>query len=149
MTTHAMVTFRLHRSAVVLVAVLALVFAVLLFVAGYFTAVLRRPSTTAQKAVVVQAAAPPSVAAPAASAPTVTIRAGTFSTEDDAKALVQRLAPSQLPMQIVPLTMANGSLLHMVLAGNYANRDDAARAAARLSEEYSLETAVIPMPATQ
>lgn len=149
MTTHAMVTFRLHRSAVFLVAVLALVFALLIFVAGYFTAVLRTPSASAKRAVVVQAAASAKAVVPTAAATPVTIRAGTFSSEAEAKALVQRLAPSKLPTQIVPLTLDNGSVLNMVLVGNYPKRDDAARAAATLSEEYSLDTAVIPVPAAQ
>ncbi|HEX7807194.1 MAG TPA: SPOR domain-containing protein [Thermoanaerobaculia bacterium] len=149
MTTHAMVTFRLHRSGVILVAILAVVFAMLIFVAGYFTAVLRRAPEAPRRAAIVKAAAPAKVAAQAPAIPTVTIRAGAFNTEDEAKALVQRLAPSKLPAQIAPLTMDNGSILNMVLIGNYANRDEAARVAAELSEEYSLDTAVIPVPESQ
>jgi len=145
MTKHTMVTLRLHRSAVILIIVFALIFAILIFVAGYLSGgkrVAKPAAATAaapQKHVALEARAVP------AAQPTVTIRVGMFTTEAEAKALVQRLAAEKIAASIRPLPMDNGATLYLVMTGRYATREEAASAASKLAEELGVETAVMPI----
>jgi len=161
LTKHAMVTLRLHRSAVILMIVLSVVFAILIFVLGWVLASARAPKVALTKP---QIAAPkvPQLKAPPAPAVTSTVprgvivadkppqqmlavRVGMFTAEEDAKALVQRLAAAKIAASILPMPTDDGPTLFLVLVGRYANRRDAASAATWLSREQGVDTAVMPV----
>jgi cell division septation protein DedD len=155
-----MVTLRLHRSAVILMIVLSVVFAILIFVLGWVFASARAPKVALTKP---QIAAPkvPQLKAPT---PAVTstvprgvivadkppqqmlaVRVGMFTAEEDAKALVQRLAAAKIAASILPMPTDDGPTLYLVLVGRYTNRRDAASAATWLSREQGVDTAVMPV----
>lgn len=159
-----MVTMRLHRSGVMLVIVFALLIAILIFAAGYLVGMSRGVKIALAKPAVPKIATPklptaklPTAKLPAAQAaapatetapppPTLAIRAGVFPVEDEAKALVQRLALSKLEATVLPVATESGPTLYMVLVGRYASRAEAAAAAAELGRRQGLDTAVVPLP---
>jgi len=140
---HSMVTFRLHRTAVIFMIIGAIFAAVLIFAAGYFLAMRRRGS------VPIPVAAPQAAAATATSPPPppsdlLAVRVAIFESEDEAKALAQQLAARKLATAIVPVTTTGGIKLYTVQVGQYTTRGDAAAAAASLAEEPGLHPAVVP-----
>jgi cell division septation protein DedD len=163
-----MVTMRLHRKGVILAIVFALVFAILIFAVGYMTG-MSRGMKIALKAPAVPKIAVPKVVVPklpSATATTATatagqdarpvaggtpavrvaIRVGVFPAEEDAKALVQRLAASKVTATISPMPTDAGPTLYLVLVGRYTSRREAAAAAAELERNEGLDTAVVPVP---
>jgi septal ring-binding cell division protein DamX len=59
---------------------------------------------------------------------------------------VQRLAVSKLEATVLPVATESGPTLYIVLVGRYANRAEAAAAAAELGRRQGLDTAVVPLP---
>ena len=148
MTKHAMVTFRLHRSGVILTVILAFLFAILIFVAGYVASNLLRKSPVAPKPVAA-AAKPQAPAAPAPSKETAaswTVRLGVFGTEEEAKSLAARIVKSKLETTLTNDITADGTKLYIVTAGHYAKHDEAIAAAAKIDADYGLNSAIIPAP---
>lgn len=180
-----MVTFRLHRKGVVLLLVGAVLVGVLLFAAGYLTALRRSraneavPSQAALPKASVPRLAPPVVAAPKVTAPRIAVpsaalpraasaspapkesqetphisdeafalRVGAFEDEADAKAFVEALTARGHQPVVVPVTTQSGVVLQTVLIGRYADRDEAAAAAAELKEKEELSSAVVPASRT-
>lgn len=140
---------RLHRSGVVLVIVFALLLAILIFAAGYLVGMSRGVKIALAKPAVPKVATPkvPVAKAPAiAATPTLTIRAGVFPVEEEAKALAQRLSLLKLEATVLPVATDSGPTLYMVLVGRYADRAEAAAAAAELERRQGLDTAVVPLP---
>jgi len=147
-TKHQMVTMRLHRNGVILAVLLALVMAILIFAAGYLTATIVRKPEVRRVVVNAPAAAPAKPAAkPAKTTTPVTIRAGAFATEDEAKALVQKLAANQFESRIVSSETEEGTALFLVLVGSYATRDEAMRDMSRMEQNVGINAAIIPAPA--
>jgi cell division septation protein DedD len=146
---HRMVTMRLHRNGVILAAVLGLLFAILVFVAGYLTAranpiAVRTATTAAPPQTTAQA--PPAATQTEPPPATLTVRVGAFPDEADAKALAAKLAAGKIETKITPLQMAEGATLHLVIFGHYATREEAVAAAARVEEAHDVAAAVIPIP---
>jgi cell division septation protein DedD len=140
---HSMVTFRLHRTAVIFMIVGAVFAAVLIFVAGYFLAMRGRGSGPVP--VSVPPAAPTKSAPPPPPKPDLlAVRVGVFDSEDEAKVLAQQLAARKLETAIVPITTTGGVKLFTVQVGQYATRAEAAAAASSLAEEPGLQPAVVP-----
>jgi cell division septation protein DedD len=140
---HSMVTFRLHRTAVIFIIIGSLLAAVLIFAGGYFLGMRRRDVPSAP----IAAAAPPPAAATAAPAPKadfLSVRVGMFDSEEEAKALAQRLASRKLDAVVVPMTTSEGVKLFTVEVGQYTTRVAAAAAAASLKDDEGLQGAVVP-----
>ncbi|MEA2342940.1 MAG: hypothetical protein QOF63_1109 [Thermoanaerobaculia bacterium] len=141
---HSMVTFRLHRTAVIFIIIGSLLAALLIFAGGYVLGMRRRPVPPAAPAVAT-AAPPPAVATvPAAKGEVLAVRAGIFDSEEEAKALAQRLAARKLDAAVVPLTTSGGVKLFTVEVGQYTTRAAAAAAAASLKDDEGLQGAVVP-----
>lgn len=152
---HAMITFRLHRKGVVLVAVGAVLLGVLLFAAGYLTA--RRTAAPPVPTPVPKPAAAPapkkekpdkqeSAAKPHIEDEAFTLRVGAFADEADAKAFVQEMTARGHPSVVVPWTAQSGIVLHTVTTGRYDGRDEAASAAGELKRKEGISSAVVPAP---
>lgn len=155
---HTMVTFRLHRSGVVLLVVFALVLAVLIYAAGYMTAVFTRgsvprPAVPSAK-VPASAAVPPIARTPAApksaqkSVPSepLTLRIAVHTSEEDAKAQVATLAAQGLQPAIVQAATTSGVTLHTVVVGRYETREAANAAAVQLQRRLGFLPVIIPAP---
>lgn len=148
---HSMITLRLHRKGVVLVAVGAVLLGVLLFAAGYLTA-----QRVAAPPVPKPAAAPApkkekpdkqeSAAKPHIEDEAFTLRVGAFADEADAKAFVQEMTARGHPSVVVPWTSRSGFVLHTVTTGRYNGRDEAASAAGELKRKEGISSAVVPAP---
>jgi cell division septation protein DedD len=141
---HSMVTFRLHRTAVIFIIIGSLLAALLIFAGGYFLAMRRRPDVPTAP---IAAAAPAPAVATAPPAPKVdllAVRVGIFDSEDEAKALAQRLAARKLDAIVVPMTTSEGVKLFTVEVGQYTTRDAAAAAATSLKDDEGLQGAVVP-----
>lgn len=145
---HAMITWRLHRKGAVLVALGAVLMGFLMFAAGYLAA-LRRCAPPAPQGI----AAPPqkedktekqeSPEKPHIEDEAFTLRVGAFADEADAEASVQELrARGHKP--VLAAVAQNGIVLHLVLIGRYAGRDEAASAAAELKRKEGILSAVVP-----
>ncbi|MBV8545203.1 MAG: SPOR domain-containing protein [Acidobacteria bacterium] len=142
---HSMVTFRLHRTAVIFIIIGSLLAALLIFAAGYVLAMRRRPVVAAVPAVAASAPAPPVAAAqPAPKVEMLAVRVGIFDSEDDAKTLAQQLAARKLDAVVVPLTTSGGVKLFTVEVGQYLTRAAAAAAASALADDEHLQGAVVP-----
>jgi cell division septation protein DedD len=142
---HSMVTFRLHRTAVIFIIIGSLLAALLIFAGGYVLAMRRRPAVAAAPAVGTVAPAPVvATAPPAPKGDILSVRVGIFDSEDEAKALTQRLAARKLDAAVVPLTTSGGVKLFTVEVGQYATRAAAAAAASSLAEQEGLQGAVVP-----
>jgi cell division septation protein DedD len=173
-----MVTFSLHRTGVVLLALGALLLGGLLYLAGCLVGQRRAaaapgvPQALPARLPKAPAVHPPAVKAPgipgapamagAPAAPTLpgapgatgaaavaaaprtfALRAGAFTNEAAAKALVQDLAGRGLKASVVAVPTSSGAVLHTVLAGSYASRRAAAVAAAELARRQGLSAAVV------
>src|SRR5947209_14243427 len=138
---HSMVTFRLHRTAVIFIIIGSLLAAVLIFAGGYFLGMRRRDVPLAP----IAAAAPATAVATAPPAPKpdlLSVRVGMFDSEEDAKALAQRLASQKLDAAVVPMTTAEGVKLFTVEVGQYTTRAAAAAAAKSIKDDEGLQGAV-------
>lgn len=161
---HTMVTFRLHKTGVLLVIGGALLLGVLIFAAGYLAAARRGPAlpkvpqlpaaaalplpATAPPPSPSSAAVPPAAAAassPAApAAESFTLRVAAFATEQEAKASADGLAARGFQASVVPVPTGGATVLYTVRVGSYSTRAAAAAMADRLSKEHAIEAAVIP-----
>jgi cell division septation protein DedD len=164
MTKHTMVTIRLHRIGVILIVVGVVLFAILLFAGGFIAGMQRGKRVALTKPAIPKLQLPPApVPLPAAradggqqraegSAPppsaqegeAFTIRTGAFASEDDAKALVKRLAARKLDATVEPRSTSEGTNFFVVLAGRYTDRKEAATVAEALAKDENLDTAVVP-----
>ena len=164
---HTMVTFRLHRSGVILLVVFALVLAVLIYAAGYMTAVFTR-DTTRQNVARSTAGVPPRPNAPAVVAPTqtspsvpkspqpgneqrlpsepLTLRIAVHTSEEDAQAQIATLTAQGLQPAIVQASTSSGVTLHNVVVGRYESRDAANAAAAQLQRRLGFMPVIVPAP---
>jgi cell division septation protein DedD len=151
MAQQKMVTFRLHRTAVIFMVIGALLLGVAIFVGGYL---LGRsagvspagPLPTLRRNAAAPAGGTPALqtAAPAPKSEELAIRVATFGTEEEAKAFVQQLAVRKLSATIVPVDTSAGVKLYTVQVGHYATRAAAAAAAKALHDEHGLQAAVVP-----
>jgi cell division septation protein DedD len=145
---HSMVTFRLHRKGVIFVIIGSIFAAASIFAGGYLVALRRRPSVPVLPATATATPAISTVAQTASAPPPkseiLAVRVGVFDTEEEAQALVQRLAARKLETAVVPLTTAEGIKLYTVQVGQYTTREAAAAAASSLAEEPGLQPAVVP-----
>ena len=139
-----MVTWRLHRKGVVLLAIGAVLMGFLMFAAGYLTA-LRRPIAPAAAAAQKkdQPEKQESAPKPHIEDEVFTLRMGAFGDEADAKTLVQEMTARGHKPVVAPVAQ-NGIVLHAVLIGRYAGRDAAAEAAAELKRKEGIFSAVVP-----
>ncbi|HEV7920269.1 MAG TPA: SPOR domain-containing protein [Thermoanaerobaculia bacterium] len=146
MTKHTMVTFRLHRSGLVLLVFCGLIVAVLLFAAGWVSALQyagrpsARPSVSPVPTVGGAEARPAPPPAPASDP--LSLRLGAFMTEEDAKAFVQSLAARKIDAAIIPVTGGTATV-YTVLSGRYTTHDAAAAAAVSL-EKQGLPAVIVP-----
>ncbi|HEX7154493.1 MAG TPA: SPOR domain-containing protein [Thermoanaerobaculia bacterium] len=147
MPKQEIVTFRLHRKGVMLVVLGAVFVAVLIFVGGYLLgkwrgmAAVRTPvavSVPQMPKPQLPAAQP---AAPATPADSLTLRVGTFTTEEDAKAAMAQLAA--LKPAVVSQPTSSGTTLYVLHAGSYRSRGEAAAAAKEL-EKRGVSAVVVP-----
>jgi cell division protein FtsN len=163
-TKHVMLTFRLHRKGVVLIAFGCLVLAVLLFGGGYLAGIqrgravaLKKPSLpkiVGPKLPVRKGPAPPPTAAtstapaaaPVAPAETFSILTGAFASEEEAKVLVARLAARKLEAAVDARVTSEGTRFYVVMAGRYSSRSAAAAAASAIEQEEGVGTAIITLP---
>jgi cell division septation protein DedD len=149
-----MVTFRLHRKGVILVAVGAVLVGILLFAAGYLTALRRSRGIDAAQTPPITAsgkdekdkkdAKKESQETPHISDEVFALRVGAFADEADAQAFVQELTARGHQPVVAPVTTQNGVVLQTVLIGRYSSRDEASSAAAELKEKQELSSAVVP-----
>ena len=141
---HTMITWRLHRKGVVLVAIGVVLMGFLMFAAGYLTALRRAvppaavPAPKPAKTEKQESAAKPHIEDEA-----FTLRLGAFADEADAKAFAQEMTARGLK-PVMAAVAQNGVVLHMVLIGRYAGRDAAAEAAAELKRKQGIFSAVVP-----
>jgi cell division septation protein DedD len=141
---HSMVTFRLHRTAVIFIIIGSLLAALLIFAGGYVLGTRRLPPAPAVPAVVVPAPPPAVATAPAPKVEMLAVRAGIFDSEEEAKALAQQLAARKLDAVVVPLKTSGGVNLFTVEVGQYTTRAAAAAAASSLKDDEGLQGAVVP-----
>lgn len=146
---HTMVTFRLHRSGVILMVVFCVVLAILIYVAGYLTAVYtRRPPAPPPK--LVAAAAPKPAPMPAKKAAvtepkeSLTLRLSVMTSEEDAKAELARLAGFGLKPEIVQMPTSSGVTLYNVCTGHYETRSAANAAAKELQSRLGFLPVIVP-----
>lgn len=94
-------------------------------------------------------ATPSALAGPPEMPEQFTLRLGAFPSEEEAQALVERLAARGYTAAVSPVTARNGATLHLVLVGTYASRWEARGAAAELErreEREGLRAVVVPAP---
>jgi septal ring-binding cell division protein DamX len=163
MTQHTMVTLRLHRIGVILIVIGVVLFSILIFFGGYIAGRVQGKKIALKKPEVKLPALPvPANAAPAAAttsstsaasgdggatsnAETFTIRAGTYGTETDAKAVVARLSARKLDATLESRTTSEGTNFFVVFAGRFTDRAEADKVASTLAEEEHLDTTVVPI----
>ena len=147
MTQHTMVTIRLHRIGVILIVIGVVLFAILIFAGGYIAGRVQGKKITLKSPLPAARgeSQPAKPQQPPSPSETFTIRAGTYATEADAKAVVARLATRKLDATIEPRTTSEGTNFFIVFAGRFASRDEANKAAAALAEEEHVDTAVVPI----
>lgn len=149
---HTMVTFRLHRSGVILLVVFVVVLAILIYVAGYLTAVYTRPAAAERRAAFSppKAPAPPpkgrTEARPPSAEPkeSLTLRLSVLTSEDDAKAELARLTGLGLKPEIVQMPTTSGVTLYNVVVGRYETRSAANAAAGELQSRLGFTPVIIP-----
>ena len=148
MTKHSMVTFRLHRMAVIFMIVGAVLVAALLVGAGYLLGKWRRPAAEVvgrlKPAAPLGAAQKPAAVVPTETTEPLAVRVAMFDTEEEAKGFVQQLAARKLAASILPVNTSAGMTLYTVQVGSYPTRAAADAAAKSLTDEYGLHTAVVP-----
>ena len=149
---HTMVTFRLHRSGVILLVVFCVVLAILIYVAGYLTAVYtqRRTGFSPSKPVAV-ATPPPPTKGRAEARPTfrepkeaLTLRVSVMTTEEEAKAELARLTGFGLQPVIVQMPTSAGVTLYNVCVGHYDTRSAANAAARELQSRLGFSPVIVP-----
>ncbi len=152
---HTMVTFRLHRSGVILLAVFCLVLAVLIYVVGVLTArfwgvAAPAPVATAPSRPVAGTAgkAPALQKQPAtpASRELLTLRVAVLTDEEDAKAEIARLTAMGLNPSVVQVPTSSGVTLHNIIVGQFETRSAANAAAEELQSRLGFLPVVIPAP---
>lgn len=166
---HTMLTFRLHLRGVVFAALGALLAAVLLLVGGCLLGQWRAARAAAALATSAggTGAAGAGVAgaeagAPGAAAPSpstldqppgmpdrYTLRLGAFPTEEEAKALADRLSARGYAPTLGRVQGSAGATLHLVLVGSYDSLWEARGAAAELERREAMErrhAVVVPAP---
>lgn len=145
---HKMVTFRLHRTAVILIVIGVVLAAVLIFGGGYIVGTRRRPSLPVVAVTAATSALAPSTATTVSAAvpngELLTVRVGVYDSEEEAKTLVQQLTARKLAAVVVPLITTDGVNLYTVQVGQYTTRAEATAAASSLAEEPGLHPAVVP-----
>jgi hypothetical protein len=147
MTKHTMVTFRLHRSGLILLVVCALIVAVLLFAAGWIGGMQHvgagfSPPGPAKAGPHVPPPAPPAPP-PARAEEPLALRLGAFVTEEEAKAFVQSLAARKIDAAIIPVPSGSATV-YTVLSGHYTTHDAAAAAAASM-EKQGLDAVIVAL----
>ncbi|HWM91302.1 MAG TPA: SPOR domain-containing protein [Thermoanaerobaculia bacterium] len=154
---HTMVTFRLHRKGVVLVALGSVLLGTLLFMAGCLAGQLRAakapilPSLPSVPTTPAVPAIPPIANGKQQSEPkdhiekeAFALRVGAFADEEAAKAYVQELTARGHQPSVVAETTQGGVLLHTVRIGRYADRGKASEAASELARKEGISSAVVP-----
>ena len=150
---HTMVTFRLHRSGVILLVVFTVVLAILIYVAGYLTAVYTRPAVAERTTGVSpsKAPAPTPTKGRAEARPTfaepqeaLTLRLSVLTSEEDAKAELARLAGLGLKPEIVQMPTTSGVTLYNVVVGRYETRSAANAAAGQLQSRLGFTPVIVP-----
>jgi cell division septation protein DedD len=157
---HTMVTFQLHRTGVVLLVIGSLLVGGLLFAGGYLAAMRRSPAPAPRVAVPVvpkvppvnaalmpgatpAAAATPAPAAPAPPPEHYAIRAGLFTSNEEATAYLQQLTARKLTANIASMPTTSGPTLYAVRIGDYPTRRAAATAAEALQREHGINGAIV------
>lgn len=90
----------------------------------------------------VSAPAPPAVFPPAAAKGDFVVQVASFRTRQDAEKLAGRLKSYKMPTFVEPVDLGKKGTWYRVIAGPYANRDNADRAAAMLREKERLSALV-------
>jgi cell division septation protein DedD len=85
----------------------------------------------------------PAVRAVPAMPETFALRAGTFADEAEAKPVVEELTGRGLQASVVPVKTSAGTVLHTVMIGRFASREEAAAAAAELERQEGISTVVV------
>lgn len=144
---HTMVTFRLHRSGVILLVVLCVVLSILIYVAGYLTAVYtRKPPAPPPKPVVAAVAPKPAPAKKTAAEPKepLTLRVSVMTSEEEAKAELARLTGFGLQPTIVQMPTSAGVTLYNICVGRYETRSAANAAAKELQSRLGFLPVIVP-----
>ncbi|HEX6084603.1 MAG TPA: SPOR domain-containing protein [Thermoanaerobaculia bacterium] len=153
---HTMVTFRLHRSGVILLVVFCVVLSILIYVAGYLTAVYtsrpavaeRRTGSSLPKAPATPAPPPrgQAEARPASNEPveSLTLRLSVMTSEEEAKAELARLTGFGLQPVIVQMPTSAGVTLYNVCVGRYETRSAANAAAKELQSRLGFSPVIVP-----
>jgi len=160
---HTMVTFRLHKLALLLLIAGAILLGVLLFAAGYLSAAMKpaalpkvsvpavpplplpKPAAAVPAPDTIAPPAPAAAAAAAAPAETFALRVGAFADEQEAKESVKALADRGFEATIVAVAAGGATVLYTVRIGSYPTRAAAAAMAEKLSREHGIDAAVIPL----
>lgn len=143
------VTWRLHKKGVMLLAGGCLLVSILTFVAGYILGhrtarIATVPPAAAAKKAAPKPAAKAAPAKPAEPPQNLALRVALFTSEEDAKALVAHLAAAKLEATVIPMPTSSGLTIYSVEAGHYTNRGDALKAAHTLEENHGLNATVVP-----
>jgi cell division septation protein DedD len=91
--------------------------------------------------------APASAAVPAKPAPLpirIAVQVGSFSLEDNARSVLERLKRFGYPATSFSMTDGRNHQWHVVQVGPYADYDDASRIATELSGKYRIEPRLVP-----
>lgn len=166
---HTMVTVQLHRKGVVLVAIGALFLSVLIFAGGYLAGMRRgsRPLGTdgaipgAPSVALALPATPksgPTTAAAVATSPNavtakttvptaepeqLAVRAGLFTSNEEATAFAQQLTARKLNATVAASPTTSGAMLYSVYVGQYANRRAASAAVLALKRDLEIDGAIV------
>lgn len=157
---HTMVTFQLHRTGVVLLMIGSVLVGALLFAGGYLAGMRRAatPAASPKLAVPVVPKAPPVQAAvvpvPATPPEHYAIRAGLFTSSEEATAYLQQLTARKLTAALATMPTTSGPTLYAVRIGDYPNRRAAADAAEALQRQHGITGAIVllqpePLEATR
>lgn len=152
---HTMVTFRLHRSGVILLVVFCVVLSILIYVAGYLTAVYTSRPTVAERrtgsSLSKAPATPPPTGGRAEAQPTsgepkesLTLRLSVMTSEEEAKAELARLTGFGLQPVIVQMPTSAGVTLYNVCVGRYETRSAANAAAKELQSRLGFSPVIVP-----
>ena len=147
---HTMVTFRLHRSGVILLAIFGVVLAVLIFAAGVLTArfwtsapprpkvggLKPRPTPTVNRQ-------PPTSPAPKEN---LTLRVAVLTSEEDAKTQLASLTAMGLKPSTIQMPTTSGVTLYTIVVGHFETRAAANAAAKELQSRLGFLPVVIPAP---
>lgn len=152
---HTMVTFRLHRSGVILLIVFLVVLAILIYVAGYLMATYTQKRNVAHPALPIAAPqkqqAPPPTAnrqppTPATPRESLTLRVSVHTSAEDAQAQVASLTAMGLKPTIIQMPTTSGVTLHNVCVGHFETRSAANAGAKELQSRLGFLPVVVPAP---